>query len=35
MLLLAYYGGIEVIEGRISIGAFVAFGRYLYMSSGR
>ena len=31
MLLLLYYGGIEVIEGRISIGAFVAFVSYLYM----
>lgn len=31
MLLLLYYGGIEVIEGRISIGSFVAFVSYLYM----
>ncbi|MCL2341236.1 MAG: ABC transporter transmembrane domain-containing protein [Proteobacteria bacterium] len=31
MLLLLYYGGVLVIDGRISIGAFVAFVSYLYM----
>ncbi|MDR2550896.1 MAG: ATP-binding cassette domain-containing protein [Desulfobulbus sp.] len=31
MLLLLYYGGVLVIDGRISIGAFVAFISYLYM----
>lgn len=31
MLLLLYYGGALVIEGRITIGSFVAFVSYLYM----
>lgn len=31
MLLLLYFGGALVIEGRISIGSFVAFISYLYM----
>ncbi len=31
MLLLLYYGGALVINGRISIGSFVAFVSYLYM----
>lgn len=31
MLLLLYYGGVLVIDGRITIGAFVAFVSYLYM----
>ena len=31
MLLLLYYGGVFVIEGRISIGGFVAFVSYLTM----
>ena len=31
MLLVLYYGGTMVIEGRITIGSFVAFVSYLYM----
>lgn len=31
MLLLLYYGGMRVMEGHISIGAFIAFISYLYM----
>lgn len=31
MLLLLYYGGTLVIEGRLTIGSFVAFISYLYM----
>jgi len=31
MLLLLYYGGIQVIDGTLTIGSFVAFVSYLYM----